>query len=86
MSTRQEWMKLGWKFKSNSSCRACHKPIEWWITPGGKFSPLIAKFTDGLEDLTSHFADCENRLEFRKANAKHKERVEGPTPKQEKLF
>lgn len=61
----------GWEYTNDSNCRGCGARMEWWISPGGKKTPMaIVPPKDPLfsneEHRQPHFIDCPNVGDFRK--------------------
>jgi len=46
-------------YRHQKACRGCGKPIYWWETPNGKWSPHD-------QDGVSHFASCPFQQDFRR--------------------
>jgi hypothetical protein len=84
--TRKALLAAGYRFSSNALCKGCEAHIEWWTTPAGNNMPMSAHLVEGCEELISHFVDCKNREQFRRAEQAHKARVEKPRPKTGSLF
>ncbi len=73
--TKEALEAAGWLFDNDGRCRACHEPIEWWITPKGGKAPMTVQIKKAGEGFfapakelirVSHFAVCPNADEFRK--------------------
>lgn len=58
--TDTELNQAGYSFEQKTTCRACKKEIEFWLTPKGKHIPLDAG------TLEPHWSTCPNANEFRK--------------------
>ena len=67
-TTRKGLKEAGYKHYSNSTCRGCGVPIEFWQTPAGNSMPIHRTLVEGCETLVCHFVDCDTRAQFRKAN------------------
>jgi hypothetical protein len=67
---REDLMAMGYVFDNEATCRDCHAPIEWWITPKGKKMPMrVVEVKDETKvfpqpvlryDRVPHFVDCPN--------------------------
>jgi len=75
--TKQEMLRAGYTFKSNSVCKGCNAKIEWWKTTNGRNLPFNAIASDHAV-MTPHFATCPKSEDF-KSSAKP---ASSPVPKQ----
>lgn len=61
----------GWEYDNDSTCRGCHLPIEWWISPAGKKTPVdvippVNPLKNNAELRDLHFKSCTERDRFKK--------------------
>jgi hypothetical protein len=73
-ATAAQLKAAGWKPEFSRSCRQCHNPLEFWLSPAGKSNPLEAILKDGVWLLASHWATCPFAERFRKAETKSAEK------------
>jgi len=75
-TSKQALEEAGYVYDNDSYCRACHAPIEWWITKTGAKMPMdvvAAKETDNFFAPVKefkripHWASCPNAKEFRRS-------------------
>jgi hypothetical protein len=70
-ATTNEMRAEGWQYDNDSVCRGCKAPIEWWISPKGRKTPInVVPPEDVLfsneERRELHFSSCPERDWFKK--------------------
>jgi len=75
-TSKEGLQDAGYVFDNESYCRACHAPIEWWITPKNKKMPMdVVPVKDGEGFFAQvkefkripHWASCEHAKDFRRS-------------------
>lgn len=70
-ATKEEMLDAGWLYTNDGTCRGCKAPIEWWISPNGRKTPINIFCPEDVifaheETRESHFRSCPERDRFRK--------------------
>ena len=76
--TSNELRDFGYLYDNEGTCRGCQAPIEWWLSPAGKPTPMSiltsadrndsiqARMKDPLDKRQPHFIDCHEAKRFRR--------------------
>jgi hypothetical protein len=64
-ATRQALLDAGWNLCYSRNCRLCHRPIDFWFTPKGRYMPM-ERDKEPPHLLRSHFETCPHAEKFRR--------------------
>lgn len=59
-ATKAEAIRRGYKLSGCAKCKGCGVPLEWYVTPGGRWMPISDPST-----FKPHWEECPNQAELR---------------------
>lgn len=63
--TFAELKQSGYRFSNHSTCRGCHRDVEWWTTPRDRKMPFDPMEPKDDSPAVPHHATCPNVEQFR---------------------
>jgi hypothetical protein len=68
VTTRYEMLRAGYRKLSDSKCKSCGAPIEWWQTNNGKKMPFDPLPASEHEQTRPHWASCPHADDHRQGS------------------